>query len=58
MADPFSRAKYRLLDRAMHDGRLTPASRLVFYEIIQQSTACQVMRGRPRRGSPIDCRSM
>jgi hypothetical protein len=35
MADPFSQAKHRLLDRAMRDGRLTPASRLVFYEIIQ-----------------------
>ena len=35
MADPFTRAKLQLLDRAMHDGRLTPAARLVFYDIIQ-----------------------
>jgi hypothetical protein len=35
MADPFTRAKLRLLDRGMHDGRLTAGSRLVFYEIIQ-----------------------
>lgn len=35
VADPFARAKHKLLDRAMRDGRLTPASRLVFYEIIQ-----------------------
>ena len=35
MADAFTRAKLRLLDCAMHDGRLTPSSRLVFYEIVQ-----------------------
>ena len=35
MADAFTSAKLRLLNDAMHDGRLTPSSRLVFYEIVQ-----------------------
>lgn len=35
MADTFTRAKLRLQDRGMHDARLTPAARLVFYEILQ-----------------------
>src|SRR5260221_645213 len=34
MADPYTRAKMRLQDRGMHDERLTPAARLVFYEIL------------------------
>lgn len=35
MADAFTRAKLRRLNEAMHDGRLTASSRLVFYEIVQ-----------------------
>jgi hypothetical protein len=34
MADAFTHAKLRLQDRGMHDARLTPAARLVFYEIL------------------------
>ena len=35
MADPFTRAKLKLLDQAMLDGKLTPAARVVFYDITQ-----------------------
>lgn len=35
MADAWTRRKLELQDRVMHDARLTPAARLVFYEILQ-----------------------